>query len=150
MLNQGKVFGKRESGIDYTRRGAVYAVIFSPSRLQVAVVRTPAGYFLPGGGVEAAESPEECLCRECLEEIGYVARIGEYIGQAERFFQSPARKEYIWSDAAFYIAELSGEPQPPSETDHELLWLTRAEAEELLYHEHQAWSVEEAFRMRRE
>lgn len=39
------------------------------------------GYFLPGGEIGNNETHEECLKRECSEEIGYNIMFGEYIGK---------------------------------------------------------------------
>lgn len=36
----------------------------------------------PGGKVEGAESPEECLEREMMEEFHIVASVGEYLGSS--------------------------------------------------------------------
>jgi len=52
----------------YTKRPGAYGIIENDDGL-IAVIKTKTGYFLPGGGIEENESPEECLARECLEEI---------------------------------------------------------------------------------
>ena len=50
------------------RRGA-YAVTLDPEG-RIAVNRNPRGLFLPGGGIEAGETPEDALARELREECG--------------------------------------------------------------------------------
>jgi 8-oxo-dGTP diphosphatase len=61
------VFGRRVAEATYVRRPSVYAVITNGAG-QVAVVRTAQGVFLPGGGIERGETPEQAVLREALEE----------------------------------------------------------------------------------
>ena len=64
------VFGEKLSGQTYVDREGVYAIILNDKN-EVATIRLPHGYFLPGGGLEGTESKEACLRRECLEELGW-------------------------------------------------------------------------------
>ena len=77
-----KVFGRREKGQYYNREGA-YLITFSGDR--TAVVRTPRGYFLLGGGIQGDESDEECIRRECLEECGYSCTPQMLVASAESY-----------------------------------------------------------------
>lgn len=62
-------------------------------------------YFLPGGGIENKETYQECLEREILEETGYTALIGTFIGNAKSYFLS-TKKEPLLNDGYSYLAEL--------------------------------------------
>jgi len=61
--------GTREPGRAYVVRPGAYAVI-ADARGRVGVMRTPTGFHLPGGGMDAGETPEAALAREVREECG--------------------------------------------------------------------------------
>ena len=71
-----KVFGIKEN-VNYTDRVGVYLVPMKEGK--IGVVETSKGYFLLGGGLDSGENHEECLKRECLEEIGYTVSVGSKI-----------------------------------------------------------------------
>lgn len=62
------------------------AAIIEDGRLLIARrmegERTAGLWELPGGKVEPGETPEDCLRRELLEELGIDAEIGEIIGES--------------------------------------------------------------------
>ncbi len=139
-------FGERKEGVDYRLRKGVYAVIFNAGKDKVATVKTSnERYFLPGGGIEERELPEECLKRELLEETGYAIEIGPFIGTAMRFFHS-GKKGPMLSDGYFYLAALKEKVQEPTEADHLLTWVPVGKLQELLVHEHHYWAVLEGLK----
>ena len=56
------VFGEKLAGQTYVDREGVYAIILNDKN-EVATIRLPHGYFLPGGGLEGTESKELSLRR---------------------------------------------------------------------------------------
>jgi 8-oxo-dGTP diphosphatase len=53
-------------------------VVIINSKGMVAVVKSPKGYFLPGGGSLPGETPEDTVLREVREEVGRGARIARF------------------------------------------------------------------------
>jgi 8-oxo-dGTP diphosphatase len=66
---------------------SVTAAIMIDDSGSLLLARRPAGdrlaghWELPGGKVEAGESPEACLARELLEEFGIVADVGQLFAE---------------------------------------------------------------------
>lgn len=133
-------FGERHIDREYKVRPGVYAVILKEDERVVAVVKTPSGYYLPGGGLEEGETHSECLKRECLEEIGRPIQVRDYIGQAGMYFYSQTDSVYMFNDGHFYSAECGEELDIPTEEDHEFGWLPFEDLH-LLVHDHQQWAV---------
>ena len=136
-------FGQRVEGENYQWRPGAYAIVLD-DRQRVAVMQIPRGYFLPGGGVEANESPQDVLAREIREECGRRVRIIEEVGVAMQLVGAPG-EGYFAKHCVFYRAAFEGSVEPPSEPDHQLVWLTPDEACRKLNHASQSWAVARAF-----
>jgi len=129
-------FGARISGRRYVIRRAAYAVIYSAEGM-VATVKTRRGHFLPGGGIESGETDESGLIREvreeCAREIALVRRIGaavQWFGASRGFFEG---------HHVFFSGRFSSEASGAAE--HELVWLERARAADLLFHASHTWAI---------
>ncbi|MFN2385096.1 MAG: GNAT family N-acetyltransferase [Thermoanaerobaculia bacterium] len=114
-------------------------------RGEVAVVRTPEGLFLPGGGQLAGESPEDAAVRETAEESGLRIELGACLGVADQLKFSASEGGHLRKRCTFFVARaLDGAREPASEPDHELLWLSPSEAAAKLSDESQRWAVRSA------
>ena len=129
------VFGLMSPTVEYNLRRAAYAVIIGPSG-RIAVVKGKSGYFLPGGGSLAAETPEQTLQCEAREELAADVRIIRRIGEAVQYFY--ADEQHYRMEAVFFEAEFIREGSGGGE--HELCWLGREEIERGLYHQSHAWA----------
>ncbi|MGN1385473.1 MAG: NUDIX hydrolase [Bacillus sp. (in: firmicutes)] len=138
-------FGKKEEGIEYIHRPAVYCVMFNEQKDQIAIIQSGNGkYFLPGGGIEHDETHEACLKREALEEMGMAVELGDFIGCAQRYFFSTSEYIHYLNIGNFYLCETGKKVSEPTEEEDFLIWVEPARALENLFHEHQAWAVKEA------
>jgi 8-oxo-dGTP diphosphatase len=138
-LTDVPVFGHRVEGCLYIVRPSAYSLVQNVGG-EVAVVRTPRGIFLPGGGIEVGESPEQAIEREAVEECGLILLAARLIGTAVEIVHSVAENACFEKRSTFFEARLHG-LTPAQELDHELVWLQPDEAIEWLSYESHRWAV---------
>jgi 8-oxo-dGTP pyrophosphatase MutT (NUDIX family) len=102
------VFGEQVDGQTYHARRAVYAVI-PDSDGRVAAVRYRGNLFLPGGGIEGGETPEQALVREVAEECAQRLHIAGKMGEALQYFYAPSEGTYFAMHAVFYVGAFLGQ-----------------------------------------
>jgi len=134
--------GNKIEDIKYRERIGAYALITNSDN-KIALVKRDNNYFLPGGGVEKDETYEECLKRECSEEIGYNLEIAQYIGKLPNFTKYVKRNEYLKLIGHFYIGKLLDNNNLKIEVDHELVWVPIKESPEIMQEEFQAHAIRE-------
>lgn len=134
-------FGVRQDDIDYIDRPGVYAVIENNDK-QIAIIKTRNGFFLPGGGIDIAESDVDALEREIFEEIGYQATVLEKMGEAIEYVKSNGNEKPYQIHSRFYKARLDSKIGEGVEKDHRLVWLWQENARKLLVRQSQVWVVQ--------
>ena len=137
-------FGEAPPGTRVEPRRAAYAVI-TDDEGRIAVVRGLGRrrefYWLPGGGCDSGESPEDAIAREVSEELGRHALAVERVGEAVQVFFAEDEDRWFRMDAAFLRAELGDESEAAAE--HELEWVDPARACSGFFHACHAWAVRE-------
>ena len=133
-----RTFGVKEKNTQYWDRPGAYLLPVKDGCL--AVVRTDEGYLLLGGGIDPGETHEQCILRECMEEIGCAARVEGYIGSADAYY-----RHLMWGwchPIQYYYRGSVGERiTEPVEKDHTLEWIPINEAEWKLNVKPQIWAV---------
>jgi 8-oxo-dGTP diphosphatase len=134
-------FGLRPKADVAVIRPSAYGLI-GDGRGRLALVRTGGGTFLPGGGIEAGETPEAAIQREALEECGLVIRPGAWAVRAVQYAYAESERIHFEKRCTFIDGSIERAGLAPSEADHELLWIRPDEAIRKLSHESQSWAVE--------
>jgi ADP-ribose pyrophosphatase YjhB (NUDIX family) len=140
-------FGSATPGAVYILRPGGYVVIFRTGG-DVAVVSTPRGLALPGGGQDHGESAADAALREAHEECGLRIALGRCVGVADELVFAADEGKHYRKRCTFFLAAVVGR-SGAGEPDHELVWLSPADAIARLQHESQRWAVAEAGRLAR-
>ncbi len=107
----------------------------------IAVVDTPDGVFLAGGGIEGNETPDDAIIRETLEECGLVIRPGTWQIRAIEFVYSSTELTNFEKRSTFMEAVAEG-VRGHSERDHKLMWLRTEAAIRALSHQSHSWALD--------
>jgi len=123
----------RRFDVKYTMRPGAYGIISHGQDLLLTLqVLEKAEIQLPGGGIDAGETPIQALHREVFEETGYHIKVRKRLGAFQRFTYMP---EYdIWAQKVCHIylcgpARMISEPKEPN---HTALWMNAIEAQSVL------------------
>ena len=132
-------FGKRLTGKTYLDRPGAYLIAVQDGKL--AVIQTPKGLFLPGGGTESCESDVDCIRREMIEETGLEAEIGGFLCAAEGYTMHE-KLGLFHPIHYYYYGRIGDKICKPKEKGHNVLFLSPEQVRTKLYSEMQNWAVE--------
>lgn len=127
---------------DAVVRPGAYGVV-SRHDGSVAVVRVRNALYLPGGGIEAGETPEHSLHREVAEEAGLLVAVEEVLGTVMQAIPRGARPT-LNKQCHYFRCAVTGHTVA-TEDDHELVWVPPQEAVDALWLEADRWAVRRAY-----
>ena len=108
----------------YVERPGAYAVIRDGPDVLVTEQAAPEREFqLPGGGIDAGESPLAALHRECREETGWRIRVLRRIGAYQRYAYMPEYGLWAHKVCTVYLARPVRRLGPPTEPGHRAIWM---------------------------
>ena len=120
-------------GIKYTRRPGVYAVIalgrdllLTHQELIVSEIQ------LPGGGIDAGESPVRALHREVFEETGFRVSVQRRLGAYQRYTFIPEYDMWAHKICHIYLCRPARQICDPPEPDHTVFWMDALDAQSVL------------------
>lgn len=108
----------------YIRRAGAYALLPRDGALLLTVQTEDfPDLQLPGGGMDPGESPVTALHREVREETGWKIARPRRFGAFRRFVFMPEYDMWAEKICLIYIATPVIKVGPPSEPNHEALWM---------------------------
>lgn len=142
-------FGPPPGRRAYRLRPGAYALLIRGDAALLTWQQAPEPEFqLPGGGIDAGESPLRALHREVREETGWAIGVARRLGAYRRFCYLP---EYgLWAEklCSVWSARPVARLGPPSEPGHEARWVPLARVARLLPDPGARALVEKALRSR--
>jgi 8-oxo-dGTP diphosphatase len=135
-------FGEKTSADAYRPRQGAYGILVRDGRIAVVQVGyTKFTYDLPGGGIEAGETPEAALTREYLEETGLEVKVGGMLAEFNHYMVHDDGTPYNNHARVYEVEFVRERPQAKVEDDHELIWLPPLEVIKRLKREGYGWAM---------
>jgi len=118
-----------KAGEHYKLRAGVYAILPNMGQLLLTYQSGPHYEFqLPGGGIDAGESPIQALHREVFEETGWRIAKPRRLGAFRRFVWMPDYGFHAEKLCHIYKAIPVRKHGLPTEEGHEAVWMDVSDA----------------------
>jgi 8-oxo-dGTP diphosphatase len=130
-LERALVFGAKLPGLDYHARPGAYALVFDATG-RVAIVYEDDAWYLPGGGLEPGETPEQALAREIREECACGIELAAPFAEAIEYLVTRAGRP-LEMRAYYFHARFAGAPTAT--------WLPPTEACARVRRQSDAWAI---------
>lgn len=141
-MNEIPQFGRPRPGRDHKPRPGAYGVVFDAEG-RLLVVEEFARLYLPGGGLDPGETPEQALHREFEEETGYTVVIERVIGEAREYVadETPGVTNAFNKHCYLYAVRLTGGSGVPTIDTNKPSWVAVEDALANLSNEAHRWAV---------
>jgi len=138
-------FGRPAPGRDHKPRPGAYGVVFDAEG-RLLVVEEFGRLYLPGGGLDPGETPEQALHREFEEETGHTVVIESVLGEAREYVvdETPGVAAAFDKHCYLYAVRLTGGTGAPTIDTNKPSWVAVAEALASLSNEAHRWAVRRA------
>jgi 8-oxo-dGTP diphosphatase len=136
-------FGSPDPEREHRDRPTAFGIAMKDGKLACVRIEKDGrrDFDLPGGALDAGETPSQAMVREFGEETGLKVSPGQLYACAAQFWIKPDG-EAVNNLASFFTAEIESEdPSLKIEDDHTLVWLAADEAVRVLRHDYHAWAV---------
>jgi 8-oxo-dGTP diphosphatase len=109
----------------------------------LAIVRTPHGTYLPGGGQEPGEAPATTAAREAREECGLHILVKPWRTCAIEHVDAPDEGAHFEKRSVFCDGVVVSHTALPQDADHQLSWIPLPDAVACLSPFSHRWAVTE-------
>ncbi|MGH2807499.1 MAG: NUDIX domain-containing protein [Actinomycetota bacterium] len=136
-------FGTNPGPEEPRERPGAYGIALTGE--QVLLVQWAGHFYLPGGGLEHGERPEEALRREVLEETGFEVFRTVPACTARQYGMHEPSNAFVNKVCSFFRIILGPQTGHPAR-DHLPRWVDIPEAEVLLREEASWWAIQQVTR----
>jgi 8-oxo-dGTP pyrophosphatase MutT (NUDIX family) len=99
IIHDDQEFIGVETTTPWSRR-ACRGIIEQDGKLLFSYLKHRDMYLLPGGGIDPGETPQQCVQRECMEELGYEVVAGKPWALVSEYFNGFLRFENLYLQAS--------------------------------------------------
>lgn len=137
------IFGEQAPGKTYRDRPGAYCVIGREDG-RIACAKTPSGrLWLPGGGIDTGETPEQAALRESQEEVGLTIAITGTLGTVIQYAYEKDTHIYWRKICTMMTARVIDLAPIEKPLDHELYWALPQEIKAHNTHGAVHWAVDQ-------